>query len=148
MRNYDFSPLSRSSVGFDRLFDLLNDTVRLDDTQNEWPPYDIVRTGEDTYSITLALAGYSPEEISIIANQNLLTVKGEKNGVNSDRDYLHRGIAGRPFEQKFSLADHVQVESAGFENGLLQISLVRRIPDAMKPRQIQINTGKSPGKSR
>lgn len=137
MRTYDFTPLGRSSVGFDRVFDLLNNNSRLSEGQNDWPPYDITRTGEETYRITLALAGFSPEEISITAQQNLLTIAGQKSE-GSKQDFLHQGIASRPFEHKFSLEDHVEVAGASFENGLLQIDLVRRVPEAMKPRRIVI----------
>lgn len=137
MRTYDFSPLWRSSIGFERVFDLLNNNSRLLEGQADWPPYDIARTGEDTYRITLALAGFSADEISITAQQNLLTVVGQK-AETPDHEFLHQGIAARPFEHKFSLEDHVQVEGASFENGLLQVDLVRRIPEAMKPRRIAI----------
>jgi molecular chaperone IbpA len=145
MRTYDFAPLWRSSVGFDRVFDLLNDTQRLD-SQDNYPPYDIVRTGEDTYRISLALAGFSPDDIAITAQQNRLTVTGRKaerpSGPTLDHEYLYQGISARPFERQFNLEDHVEVERASFENGLLQIELARKIPEAMKPRQIQIGTGK------
>ena len=131
MRTYDFAPLWRSSVGFDRLFDLINETQRLD-TQDNYPPYDIVRTGENTYRISLALAGFSPDEISITAQQNRLTVAGSKPeneaGATPEHAYLHQGIAARPFERQFNLEDHVEVEGASFENGLLQIDLARKIP--------------------
>jgi len=146
MRTYDFAPLWRSSVGFDRLFDLINDTQRLE-TQDNYPPYDIVRTGENAYRISLALAGFSPNEISITAQQNRLTVAGGKPdshaGPTPEHAYLHQGIAGRPFERQFNLEDHVEVEGASFENGLLQIDLARKIPEAMKPRRIEIGTGAS-----
>lgn len=148
MRTYDFAPLWRSSVGFDRLFDLLNDTQRLE-TQDNYPPYDIVRTGEETYRISLALAGFSPEDITVTLQQNMLTVAGRKTEPatpKSGHEYLYQGIAAREFERQFSLEDHVEVENASFENGLLQIHLVRRIPEAMKPRRIEIGTGKPTGK--
>ena len=137
MRTYDFTPLWRSSIGFDRVFDLLNNNSSLLEGQGDWPPYDIARTGEDTYRITLALAGFSPEEISITAQQNLLTVAGQK-AEAPHQEFLHQGIAARPFERKFSLEDHVEVEGATFENGLLQVDLARRVPEAMKPRRIAI----------
>jgi len=146
MRTYDFAPLWRSSVGFDRLFDLINDTQRLD-AQDNYPPYDIVRTGENAYRISLALAGFSPEEISITAQQNRLTVTGNKAehraGPSPGHEYLHQGIAARSFERLFNLEDHVEVEAASFENGLLQIDLARKIPEAMKPRRIDIDAGAS-----
>jgi molecular chaperone IbpA len=142
MRTYDFAPLWRSSVGFDRLFDLINDTQRLD-AQDNYPPYDIVRTGENAYRISLALAGFSPDEITITAQQNKLTVAGNKSepkgGQTAEHDYFHQGIAARSFERQFNLEDHVEVEGASFENGLLQIELARKIPDAMKPRRIEIS---------
>jgi molecular chaperone IbpA len=141
MRTYDFAPLWRSSVGFDRLFDLINDTQRLDG-QDNYPPCDIVRTSENTYRISLALAGFSPEEITITAQQNKLTVAGGKTepegGQTLEHDFLHRGISARSFERQFNLEDHVEVERASFENGLLQIELARKIPEAMKPRRIEI----------
>ena len=130
MRTYDFAPLWRSSVGFDRLFDLINDTQRLD-AQDNYPPYDIVRTGENTYRISLALAGFSPDEITITAQQNRLTVAGSKaehSRPRPEHEYLHQGISARPFERQFNLEDHVEVDGASFENGLLQIELARKIP--------------------
>ena len=148
MRTYDFAPLWRSSVGFDRLFDLLNDTQRLE-TQDNYPPYDIMRTGDETYRISLALAGFAPEDITVTLQQNTLTVAGRKSEAatqKSGHEYLYQGIAAREFERQFSLEDHIEVESASLENGLLQIHLVRRIPAAMKPRRIEIGTGKPTGK--
>jgi molecular chaperone IbpA len=143
MRTYDFAPLWRSSVGFDRLFDLINDTQRLD-AQDNYPPYDIVRTGDDAYRISLALAGFSPDEITITAQQNRLTVQGSKaepsSGPRPEQEYLYQGISARPFERQFNLEDHVEVDRASFENGLLQIELVRKVPEAMKPRRIDIGT--------
>ena len=142
MRTYDFAPLWRSSVGFDRLFDLINDTQRLD-AQDSYPPYDIVRTGENAYRISVALAGFSPDEISITAQQNRLTVAGSKAEHTPEHEYMHQGIAARPFERQFNLEDHVEVEGAAFENGLLQIELARKIPEAMRPRRIEISAGAS-----
>ena len=141
MRTYDFAPLTRSSVGFDRLFDLINTNAqRVTGQEPGFPPYDITRTGDDSYRITLAVAGFSPDEIAITAQQNLLSVAGNK-ADNGDREYLHRGISAQSFDRQFNLADHVEVAGAGYENGLLQIDLVRRIPEAMKPRRISINGG-------
>ena len=137
MRNYDFAPLWRSSVGFDRLFDLINDTQRLD-AQDNYPPYDIVRTGDDTFRINLAVAGFAPSDINITAQQNLLIVSGRKTDTEKV-EYLYQGISARAFERRFNLADHVEVENASFENGLLQLDLARKIPEAMKPRRIEIN---------
>jgi molecular chaperone IbpA len=140
MRTYDFSPLWRSTVGFDRLFDLINNEIP--NVQDTYPPYDIVRTGEESYRITLALAGFTPEHVTVTAQQNRLTVTGTRRESGNDKqDYIYQSIAARPFERKFSLADHVEVEGATFDNGLLHIDLVRRVPEAMKPRPIEIGVG-------
>ncbi len=136
MRNFDFTPLFRSSIGFDRLFDLLNNPQLAED-QGGYPPYDIVRTGPESYRIAVAIAGFTPDEISVTTQQNLLTVEGRKAN-EDDREYLHRGISARAFARRFNLEDHVEVEGANYDNGLLQIDLVRRIPEAMKPRKIAI----------
>ena len=139
MRTYDFAPLWRSTVGFDRLFELLNSTQQFVEGQDNYPPYDIVRTGDETYRISLAVAGFSPDDITVTAQQNLLTVAGRKSQPKQpDHAYLYQGISAREFERRFSLEDHVEVESASFENGLLLINLVRRIPEAMKPRRIPL----------
>ncbi|RUX98105.1 MULTISPECIES: Hsp20 family protein [unclassified Mesorhizobium] len=135
---FDFSPLYRSSIGFDRVFDLLENASRTPSIDN-WPPYDIARTGEDSYRITMAVAGFSQDELSIVHEPNMLVVAGEKAGEDNG-DYLHRGIAGRPFERRFELADHVKVTSAGLANGLLTIDLQREIPEEMKPRRIEIGS--------
>lgn len=139
MRNYDFSPLWRSTVGFDRLFELINN-AETPDIQDHYPPYDIARYGEENYRISLAVAGFSPEQITITAQQNLLTITGHR-GDNGQHDYIYQSIAARPFERRFSLADHVEVVGATCENGLLQIDLVRRVPEDMKPRRIGIGIG-------
>jgi molecular chaperone IbpA len=138
MRTYDFSPLWRSTVGFDRLFDQINNT-QLHDNQDGYPPYDIVRTGEESFRIAVALAGFTPNDIAITAQQNLLTVAGRR--ADPEQEYVYKGISARPFERRFSLADHVEVERATFEDGLLQIELVRRVPEALKPRRIDIAGG-------
>jgi molecular chaperone IbpA len=144
MRNYDFSPLWRSTVGFDRLFDLINSEVpHLQDT---YPPYDIVRTGAESYRISIALAGFTPEQLTITAQQNRLRVAGQR-GEDAKKDYIYQSIATRPFERHFNLADYVEVERATLENGLLQIDLVRRVPDAMKARRIQITGPSADGTS-
>jgi len=143
MTNFDFAPLWRSTVGFDRLFDMLSDdTFRVASEQN-YPPYNIERTGEDAYEITLALAGFTPDDITVTAEQNVLTVEGRKTDKSdkTERQYLHQGISGRAFRRQFNLADYVKVSEAAFENGLLQIKLVREIPEAMKPRRIEITKG-------
>jgi molecular chaperone IbpA len=139
MRTFDFTPFARSSIGFDHLFDLLNNPQLAED-QGGYPPYDIVRTGADTYRIAVAIAGFTPDEISVTSQQNLLTVEGRKAN-DDDHQYLHRGISARAFTRRFNLEDHVEVEQANFDNGLLQIDLVRKIPEAMKPRKIAIGSG-------
>lgn len=138
MRTYDFTPLWRSTVGFDHLFDLINNSQTLE-SQDNYPPYDIARTGGESYRISLAVAGFSPNDIAITAQQNLLTVAGRHPG-SPDQEFIYQGISARPFERRFSLADYVEVERAAFENGLLQIDLVRKVPDAMKPRRIEISS--------
>lgn len=135
MRTYDFAPLWRSTIGFDRLFDLLDETQRA--AEDNYPPYNIERLGEDRYQISLALAGFSPDEITITAEQNVLTVEGRKLD-KEQREYIYQGISARPFKRQFNLADYVQVKGASFDNGLLRIELVREIPEAMKPRRIAI----------
>src|SRR5712671_6388640 len=139
MRNFDLTPLWRSTVGFDRLVDLIDDVPQLTGEEN-YPPYNIERTSEDAYRISLALAGFVPEEITVTAEQNLLTVEGRK-AENGDHDYLFQGISGRPFRRQFNLADYVEVAGASLENGLLQIELMRKLPEAMKPRRIAIDAG-------
>ena len=144
MRTYDFSPLYRSTVGFDRLFNLLDQTARSDAAPN-WPPYNIERTGEDDYRITMALAGFSPEQIELVQKENTLFVAGHKNADQQQgTDILHRGIATRPFRQSFDLAEHVKVTAAKLENGLLTIDLKREVPEALKPRRIEIATDADP----
>jgi molecular chaperone IbpA len=136
MRTYDFSPLWRSTIGFDRLFDLVETAQRAG--EDNYPPYNIERLGEDRYQISLAVAGFAPDDISVTAEQNVVTIEGNK-AEKAEREYLYRGISARPFKRQFNLADYVQVKSAAFENGLLKIELFREIPEAMKPRQIAIN---------
>jgi len=138
MRTYDFAPLWRSTIGFDRLFNLLDETQHR--TEDNYPPYNIERLGEDRYQISLALAGFSPEEIALTAEQNVLTVEGRKSD-KDQHDYVYQGISARSFKRQFSLADYVQVKTATFDNGLLRIELVREIPEAMKPRRIAIAAG-------
>lgn len=141
---YDCGSLSRSSVGFDRLFDLINQRDQSLEPQDPAPPYDITRSGEDRYRITLAIAGFSPKEITLTAQQNLLVVAGNK-PEHKDVQYLYQGIPAQSFERQFSLADYVEVEEATYENGLLHIELTRRIPEKMKPRKIEISAGGSQG---
>ena len=137
MRTYDFAPLWRSTVGFDRLFDLAQAAAQHAGEDN-YPPYNIERLGEDSYQISLAVAGFSPDEISITAEQNVVTIEGNK-PEKAEREFLYRGISTRHFKRQFNLADYVQVKNASFDNGLLKIELVREIPEAMKPRRIAIN---------
>jgi molecular chaperone IbpA len=136
MRTMDLAPLWRSSIGFDRFFDLVENSVRWNSEDN-YPPYNIERAGEDQYAISLAVAGFAPEDLTITAEQNTLTVEGKKT-VKDTEAILYQGISSRSFKRTFSLADHVQVKGAGFENGLLKIELVREVPEAMKPRKIAI----------
>ncbi len=136
MRTLDFSPLFRSTIGFDRLFDLVENAQRA--TEDHYPPYNIERLADDRYQITLAVAGFSPDDISITAEQNVVTVEGNKLE-KADREFLYRGISTRQFKRQFSLADYVQVKGASFDNGLLRIELLRGVPESMKPRKIAIN---------
>ena len=140
----DFSPLFRSAVGFDRMADLLERATRFGPSDN-WPPYDIEKTGEDAYRITMAVAGFAPDEIEVVAKPNLLTVSGQKAKSEEGVQYLHRGIATRSFRQTFELADYVKVADAKLDNGLLMIELVREVPEAMKPRRIEIKAGEALG---
>ena len=144
--NLNFSPLFRSTIGFDRVFDLLENASRMQSFES-WPPYDIVRASEDSYRITMAVAGFSEAELTISHEPNLLVVSGNKPDEDAG-DYLHRGISGRSFERRFELADHVKVTSANLANGLLTISLVRELPEEMKPRRIQIRTDEETGKAK
>ncbi len=147
MRHVDFSPLYRSTVGFDRLFTMLDSLAQPENGGQSYPPYNIERTGEDAYRISMAVAGFSENDISIEAHRNVLTVKGEKAEEQSeDAQFLHRGIAARAFERRFQLADHVEVNGAVLKNGLLHIDLKRNIPEEMKPRRIEITA--APGKAR
>ncbi len=140
MRHVDFSPLYRSTVGFDRLFTML-DSLATPEGAQTYPPYNIERTGDDAYRISMAVAGFSDSEITIEAHRNVLTVKGEKaDEENSDSaEFLYRGIASRAFERRFQLADHVEVTGAELKNGLLHIDLKRNIPEELKPRKIAIS---------
>ncbi|CAH2401026.1 Hsp20 family protein [Mesorhizobium ventifaucium] len=134
--NLDFTPLFRSSVGFDRIFNMLENASRAATIDN-WPPYDIAKVGEDDYRITMAVAGFSQDELTISHQPNMLVVSGSQNGEDNG-EYLYRGIAGRAFERRFELADHVKVAGASLENGLLTVDLKREIPEEMKPRRIAI----------
>ncbi|GAB2883549.1 Hsp20 family protein [Microbulbifer echini] len=142
MRNFDFSPLYRSAIGFDRMASLLDAMSTSEQKQPSYPPYDIELTGEDSYRITMAVAGFEQSELDIQVEQNRLTVNGKKPEDPAQRNFLHRGIAARNFERRFQLADHVKVTDAKLANGLLHIELVREIPEAMKSRKIEISEGK------
>jgi molecular chaperone IbpA len=144
MRTFDFTPFSRSTVGFERVFDRLN-SMQPSEKADGYPPYDIVRTGDDSFRICLAVAGFSADELAITAQQNLLLVSGRKAQPQADeQEYLYQGISDRAFERRFDLADYIEVSGATYDNGLLRIDLVRRIPEAMKPRRIEIGTGPVP----
>lgn len=141
MATFDFSPLFRSTVGFDRLVRTLEESNRWAEGDSGYPPYNIEKTGEDKYRITLAIAGFVQDELAMEVHQNVLTIEGRKQGTPDLSNYLHRGIAGRSFKRQFRLADHVEVAEAHLENGLLTVDLVREVPEAMKPRRIEISPG-------
>jgi len=137
---FDFAPFRRSTVGFDRLFDMLENST-LGQGQENYPPFDLIKLGENDYRIELAVAGFKPDEIDITAQQNVLLVTGRKKEEAEEgkgQNYVYRGIATRSFERRFALADHIQVRGADMKDGLLSIDLVREIPEAMKPRKIDI----------
>jgi len=138
MRHFDLTPLYRSTVGFDRLASILDQVTAADVNQNTYPPYNIEKTGENAYRITLAVAGFADSELSIEAKDGQLVVTGRKSEVEDKPTVLHRGIATRAFERRFQLADHVRAVEAVTENGLLHVDLVREIPEALKPRRIEI----------
>ena len=138
MDRFDFSPLFRSTIGFDRLTRLVDAATRVDSASLAYPPYNIEKTGEDAYRLTMAVAGFARDEIDITVQENTLLVTGKAQKDNADDRYLHRGIARRAFERRFSLADHIKVAGASLANGLLHVDLVREIPEAAKPRKIAI----------
>jgi molecular chaperone IbpA len=142
MRTFDLTPLYRSTVGFDRLFSLLDQTTGFESAPT-YPPYNIERTGENAYRITVAVAGFAEPELSIEVKENTLTIRGEKQTSKNEKngEVLYQGIAARAFERRFQLADHVEVKGAALENGLLHVDLAREIPEAMKPRSIPIGNG-------
>lgn len=144
MTTIDFAPLFRSTVGFDHLMSLLENSGQWSDSANGYPPYNIERTGEDRYRVTLAVAGFSGDELAVEAREHSLLVEGRKKEAEGGRSFLYRGIAGRSFKRQFQLAEHVRVSGATLGNGLLVIELVREVPEAMKPRRIEINTGSTP----
>jgi molecular chaperone IbpA len=144
MRTFDLAPLYRSTVGFDRLFSLFDDLAGPDGAAAPgYPPYNIERTGDNAYRISVAVAGFSEPELSIVAKENTLTIRGEKQTKTDETkgETLYQGIAARAFERVFQLADHVEVKGANLENGLLHVDLVREVPEAMKPRQVRIGNG-------
>ena len=143
MRNIDISPLMRATVGFDRMMNLLDATQRLDEGAAGYPPYNIEKTGDDTYRITMAVAGFGEDELDVTVKENSLVIKAAKTKAEEGetaRTYLHRGIATRAFERRFELAEHIKVTGAGLENGLLSIELAREVPEAKKPRSIKIES--------
>ena len=145
MKMFDATPLFRSSVGFDRMMDMFESVNRLDQTAPNYPPYNIEKTGESEYRISLAVAGFAEADLEIEAREGMLAVTGRQGKDDEkERQFLHRGIAGRAFERTFRLADHVQVSAAKLENGLLHIELVRNVPEAMKPRRVLIGDAVGP----
>lgn len=142
MRPIDFTPLYRSTVGFDRLFNLLDSVSGFDQGPTAYPPYNIERLGENEYRITMAVAGFGQDEIKVDVKEQTLNIVGEKKANEKEREFLHRGIAARAFERRFQLADHVEVKGADLKDGLLHIGLVRNVPERLKPRTIAI--GKAP----
>jgi len=140
MRTIDFSPLFRHSVGFDRMQRLLDAAVQTDPSTNSYPPYNIIQVGEEGYRISLAVAGFSDNDLDVTVTDNTLVVSGRLNGEDKETTYLHRGIAGRPFERRFQLADDIKVTGSSLVNGLLNVDLVREVPEEKKPRKIAIAT--------
>lgn len=141
---FDLSPLFRSAVGFDRTSRLLNSAFeQLGDNVPAYPPYNIEKLDGDAYRITMAVAGFAEDDIDITVAENRLSVKGQRSGDDGEKAYLHKGIAGRSFERGFQLADHIVVTAAKLANGMLEIELLRELPEAMKPRTIEINTGET-----
>ena len=135
MKTYDFTPLFRSTVGFDRLFDMIESSVRPD-----WPPYNIEKSGENQYRISMAIAGFAPDEIELVQQGNTLLITGQKKTGPKQQEMLHQGLASRSFKQTFNLADHVKVASANLENGLLVVELIREVPEQLKPRRIELGS--------
>ena len=140
MDRFDFTPLFRSTIGFDRLARLVDTASRVDSAAQSYPPYNIEKTGEDAYRLTMAVAGFSRDEIDIVVQENTLFVTGKAQKEDENGRYLHRGIARRAFERRFSLADHMKVMGASLDNGLLHVDVVREVPEAAKPRTIKIGT--------
>jgi molecular chaperone IbpA len=145
MDRFDFSPLFRSTIGFDRMARLVDAATRVDNTALSYPPYNIEKTGDDSYRLTMAVAGFAQNELNITVHEGTLIVTGKAHKDDEHTRYLHRGIARRAFERRFSLADHIKVAGASLDNGLLHVDLVREVPEAMKPRQVKI-TGAEPSR--
>ena len=145
MRPFDLAPLYRSTVGFDRMFSLLNQLSGVEGATAGYPPYNIERTGDNAYRISVAVAGFSEPELTIVAKETTLTIRGDKQAKTDEKngEVLYQGIAARAFERVFQLADHVEVKGAHVENGLLHVDLTREVPEASKPRQIPIGNGKA-----
>ena len=142
MATIDLTPLYRSTVGFDRLASLLDSALRSDTSAGGYPPYDIEVRDDNEYAVTLAVAGFDENELEVQVENGVLSIRGKKSDASADAKYLYQGIANRAFDRKFNLADHVEVKDAEFKNGLLTVSLIREIPEAMKPKTIAINKGK------
>lgn len=144
MRSFDFAPLHRATIGFDQIADLMDRALSTDVAQPSYPPYNIEKTAADAYRISIAVAGFSEEDLSVEVKENALVVSAKKSDDDSDRTYLHRGIATRAFERRFTLADHVRVTGASHSDGMLHIDLHREVPEALKPRRIEIASSKAP----
>ncbi len=143
MRTYDFSPLYRATVGFDRIADLMDRALSADSAQTAYPPYNIEKTAENAYRISVAVAGFSADELTVDVKEGALTVSARKLATDSPKTYLHRGIATRAFDRRFALADHVRVSGATHADGTLHIDLLREVPEALKPRRIEIAKGET-----
>ena len=141
MRSFDFAPLHRTTVGFDQIANLMDRVLSSDTAQPSYPPYNIEKTADDAYRISIAVAGFAESDLSVEVKENALVVSARKGADEPERSYLHRGIATRAFERRFALADHIRVTAASHENGMLHIDLAREVPEALKPRQIQITAG-------
>lgn len=143
MRSFDFAPLHRATIGFDQIADIMDRVLTSEVSQPSYPPYNIEKTDADTYRISLAVAGFAEDDLSVEVKENFLVVAGKKAADDKERTYLHRGIATRAFERRFALADHVRVTGASLENGMLHIDLKREVPEALKPRRIAITSAKA-----
>ncbi|MFY0311534.1 Hsp20 family protein [Leisingera sp. D0M16] len=143
MRTFDFAPLHRATIGFDQIANLMDRALSADATQSSYPPYNIEKTDADSYRISIAVAGFAEEDLSVEVKENALVVAAKKAEDSEERTFLHRGIATRAFERRFTLADHVRVTGASLENGMLHIDLHREVPEALKPRRIEISSSRS-----